>query len=134
MVGDQPLGPLGDRPLQGLQGGLDVVGRVDRLAHVVQQGRQQELLVVRPLVPRQLEDLQAVIKRIPLRMILGALLDPFERLEQHPEEQEGVELVLEPLDLGFQVDVGMLLVQQCPSSSAIDARSIALPVIELLKT
>ena len=76
-------------PFQRLQGGLDVVGRVDRLAHVVQEGRQQELLVVRPLLPRQLEDLQAVIERIPLGVILGALLHPFQRLEQHPESKNG---------------------------------------------
>ena len=101
-----------------------MVGRVDGLAHVVQQGGQQKLLVVRPLLARQLEDLQAVIKRIPLRMILRALLDPFQRLQQHPKEQVRVELVFDPLDLGFQVDVGMLRAQEAlPAPRSRPARS-----------
>ena len=92
--------------------GLDVVGRVDGLADVVQQGRQQELLVVRPLFAGQLEDLEAVIERIPFGMILGALLDALQRLEQHPEEQEGVDVVFQPLDLGLEVDLGIFLAQE----------------------
>src|SRR5207247_4180792 len=45
VVLDQEPGPLGDQPVQGLQRGADVVGRVQPLADVVQQRRQQELLV-----------------------------------------------------------------------------------------
>ena len=111
-----------------------MVGRIDRLAHVVQQGGQQELLVVGPLVAGQLEDLKAVIERIPLGMVLRALLDAFQRLEQHPKEHEGVDLVLEPLDLGVEVESRGTSSRSSSSSSAIEARSMALPVIELLKT
>ena len=49
VVRDQPPRALGDRPFQGLQGGLDVIRRVDRLADVVQERRQQKFLVVRTL-------------------------------------------------------------------------------------
>ena len=101
-------------PFEGLQGRVDVVGRVDRLAHVVQQGRQEELLVVRPLLAGQLEDLEAVIEGIALGMVLRALLDAFERLQQHPEEQERVDPVLEPLDLGLEVDLGVLRRARAP--------------------
>jgi hypothetical protein len=59
-----------------MQGGRHVVGWVDRLADVVQQRSQEELLIVRPFFARQLEDLEAVIECSPLRVILGALLDP----------------------------------------------------------
>src|SRR5262249_22405600 len=45
---------------EGVKGCVDVVGRVDRLPDVVEQRGYQELLVVGPLLPRQLEDLQAV--------------------------------------------------------------------------
>ena len=48
MVLDQPERPLGDRAPERLDGGGDVVGRVDRLADVVEQGGEQEFLVVRP--------------------------------------------------------------------------------------
>ena len=101
-------GSCADRPLERLQRSGDVIGRIDGLAHVVQERRQQELLVIGPLGPRQLEDLQAVIERIPLGMIAGTLLDGFERLEQEPVELEAVDVVLEPFDLLFQVRLRVL--------------------------
>ena len=67
---DQPERPLGDAPRGGTRPpARDVVLRVDGLADVVQQGGQQEFLVVRPGLARQLEDLQAVIQRIALGVI-----------------------------------------------------------------
>ena len=71
----QPGCPLGDRTFESLEGRIDVVGRVDGLAHVVKQGGQQELLVVGPLVAGQLEDLKAMVEGITLGMVLRALLD-----------------------------------------------------------
>ena len=133
VVGDKPLCAFGNGAFQSLQRGRDVVGRVDGLANVVQQGGQQKFLVVWPLVARQFEDLQAVVKDISFRMVLRALLDPLHRLQEHPKKHVRVEPIFQPLDLGFQVDVG-IPAHRISSSSAIDARSIALPVIELLKT
>jgi len=45
---------------------------------VVQQGRQQELLVVGPFVAGQLEHLQRVVEHVSFRMVLPRLLYPFE--------------------------------------------------------
>ena len=54
--------------------GRDVVLRVDGLAHVVQQRRQQKLLVVGQPLDGQVIDLQAVVQRVTLGMELGACL------------------------------------------------------------
>ena len=111
-----------------------MVGRVDRLADVVQQRGEQELLVVAPLVAGQLEDLEAVVEGVPLGVILRALLDPFQRLEQEPVQLEAVDVVLDPLDLGVEVDRrGPRPGGRPPARRSRPARS-ALPVIELLKT
>ena len=106
--GDQGLGPLGDRPFERLQAGEDVVGRVDRLADVVEQRGEEELLVVAPLVAGQLEDLEAVVEGVSFGVVLRPLLHAFERLEQHPVELEAVDVVLDALDLEVEVDVGVL--------------------------
>ena len=66
---DQPGRPLGDQPVERTQARLDVSAAVDPLADVVQQRRQQELLVVGPFFARQLEDLQRVIQNVPFRVV-----------------------------------------------------------------
>ena len=66
MVRDQPEGPVGDRAPEGSDRRGDVVARLDRLADVVQQGREQELLVIRPGLAGDFEDLEAVVEGIPL--------------------------------------------------------------------
>ena len=48
MVLDEPERPLGDGPPERLDRSPDMVLRVDGLADVVQQGGQQEFLVIRP--------------------------------------------------------------------------------------
>ena len=112
VVLDQPGGPLGDRPFERLHRRADVVRRIDRLADVVQERRQQELLVVRAFVAGQLEHLERVIERVPLGVVLRPLLDPFQRPEQHAEELEPVDVVLEPLDLHVQIQVGIFRLEQ----------------------
>ncbi len=107
MVGDQGLGPVGDRAFERLETGEDVVGRVDGLADVVEQGGEQEFLVVTSLVTRQLEHLERVVERVAFGVILGTLLDAFERLQEHPVELEAVDLILDPLDLEIEVDLGV---------------------------
>ena len=47
VMGDQPRDAWRHLAGQGLDAGGNVVLRIDRLANVVEQGRQQELLVVR---------------------------------------------------------------------------------------
>ena len=112
-----------------------MIGRIDGLAHVVQAGPPAGTPRRRAArLARQLEDLQAVIERVPLGMISGTLLDGLERLEQEPVELEAVDVVLEPFDLLLQVDRRDPPRKSRSSSSAIEARSIALPVIELLNT
>jgi len=59
---DQGLGPLGDRSFERPERRGDVVGRVDRLADVVRQRRQEEFLVVAPLVAGEFEDLGSPIR------------------------------------------------------------------------
>jgi hypothetical protein len=72
VVSDQPRGPFRDRPLQRPE-----LGRVDGLADVMQRGRELGFDVMGSLIPRQLEDRQAVIERLPLRVTPGALLATF---------------------------------------------------------
>ena len=86
MVLDQELRSLGDQAVERSKARRDVIVRVDPLADVVQQGRQQELLVVRPRVARQLEDLQQVIEHVPLGMMLRRLLHVLQRQQQHAED------------------------------------------------
>ena len=52
-----------------------VVLGIDGLAHVVQQGGQQEFLVIRPRIASEMEHLEAVVEHIALRVVLGVLLD-----------------------------------------------------------
>ena len=112
VMGDQRGRPVGDRPFEHLQGGGHVVGRVDRLADVVQERRQEELLVIGAFVPRQLEDLKAVVKRLALGMILRALLHSFQRLEQHPVHLEPIDVLLHRLDLLIEVVVGRFFAEE----------------------
>ena len=64
MAGDEGLGAVGDRAFEGLEAGGDVVGRIDRLADVVQQRGEQDRLVVAALVAGQLEDLERVLVEV----------------------------------------------------------------------
>ena len=121
-------------PSRACKAAVDVVGRVDRLADVVQERRQQEFLVVGPLVAGQLEDLEAVVEGVPLGVVLRALLHAFEGLEQHPVKLEAVDVVLDRARPRRRGRRRGLRLARSASSSAIEARSIALPVIELLKT
>ena len=54
-------------PSRAASAGGDVIVRVDALADVVQQGRQQEFLVVGPAVAGQLEHLQRMIQGVAFR-------------------------------------------------------------------
>ena len=67
MVLDQPERSLGDRSPDRFDARGDMILRVDRLANIVQQSGQQEFLVVRVGVTRELEDLKAVVEcsRLP---------------------------------------------------------------------
>ena len=71
VVGDEPGSPRRDMLRQGLQAGGHVILAIDRLAHVVQEGRQEELLVVRQFIPGQIEDLKTVIQGVAFGMILA---------------------------------------------------------------
>ena len=108
--------------------------RVDGLADVVQQRGEQKLFVVRQCVAGQVEHLQAVVQRIPFGMVLGILLHVFQRQQQRLEDLKAIELVLH---LGQFLrpgrSPGYSSSSSC-SSSAMLARSIGLPVIELLNT
>ena len=53
VVADQPERPLGDGPAQGLDPGVRMILRVNGLAHVVQQGRKQEFLIIGPRLARR---------------------------------------------------------------------------------
>ena len=64
-----------------------------RLAHVVQQGRQQELLIIGPRLARQVKDLKAVIEYVALGMELRVLLDGFQGNQAHPVDGEPVEVL-----------------------------------------
>ena len=55
---------------------------VDRLAHVVQEGCQQQLLIVGQPFACQLEDLQAVVEHVALGVRFGRLYDVFQRQQQ----------------------------------------------------
>jgi hypothetical protein len=45
-------------------------------------------------------------------MMFSTLFDSFQRFQQHPEQQEWVNLVLDPFDLRFQVDLGIFAPQE----------------------
>ena len=90
---DQPEGALRDRTAERLDPRAHVIVGVDGLADVVQERRQQELLVIRARLARQLEDLQAVIERIAFGMIAGILLDRFQRRQPHLVDGEPVEMI-----------------------------------------
>lgn len=50
-----------------------------------------------------------MVEGIALGMVLRALLDTFQVLEQHPHQGEMVDVILEPLHLGFEVEFGAFL-------------------------
>ena len=89
---DQPGRALGDVTFERFERRGDVIARIDRLADVVQQGRQLKFLVVGQRVAGQLEDLQAVVQRIALGMPLGILLDGFQRHQQHAVHAKAIEM------------------------------------------
>jgi len=53
-----------------------VVARVDRLANVVKQGREQKFLVETTLIARQLKDLKAVIESVASGWYLALCFTP----------------------------------------------------------
>ena len=57
----------------------------------MQEGCKQEFLIVRANVSCQVKDLEAVKKGVALGMMLGVLLDRFQRLEPHLVDGESVE-------------------------------------------
>ena len=89
-----------------------MVGRVDPLSGVVQQGGQQELLVVWSAVARQFEDLEAVILRVAFRVVPRVLLHVGQRGQQGSEPLESIERRFEALHLRLQVSVGVFLAEQ----------------------
>ena len=67
--------------------GGDVVAAIDALADVVQQGRQQELLVVRPVIAGQLENLERMIEHVALPDgTRGDCITALQRQEQHAKK------------------------------------------------
>ena len=70
VMGNEPGRPRRDMLCQGLKAGGHVVVAIDRLADVMHQGRQKELLVVRQFVAGQIEDLQTVIQGVAFGMVL----------------------------------------------------------------
>jgi len=82
VVLNQPCRARTDRALQNPQTGRDVIASVNRLAHVVQQCRQQKFLVVGKFPSGELEHLQAMVKNIPFGMIFQRLGHVFQRLKQ----------------------------------------------------
>ena len=127
-------GPLGDEAVERFQAGGDVVVRVDRLAHVVQQRREQELLVVGQRVAGQVEDLQAVIEGVAFGMVLQVLLHVLQRQEQALIDLEAIDLLGGRGDGGFEVEVGILARRGTARARRCWPARSALPVIELLKT
>ena len=102
---DEPERPVRHGAAERFDARADVILRVDRLADVVQEGRQQELLVIRPGIARQLEDLQAVIERIAFGMIPGVLLHRLQGFQPHLEDGEPVEVI------GHRGDPGRLFLE-----------------------
>lgn len=127
---DEELGSIGNRAFECLQPGRHVIVRIDRLPHVVQQRRQYKLLVPRHAIAGQLKYLKAVVERIALGVIRGILLHILQRREQHAVGLEAID-ILERIHFAIQIQIRILLAEE--SSSAMLARSIALPVMELLK-
>ena len=60
------------RPVQSFQARLHVIARIESLADVVQQGRQQKLHVVRPAVAGQLEHLERMVENVAFGMMTWA--------------------------------------------------------------
>ncbi len=96
MVLDQPGGPLGDRSGQALQRRGDVVVRINRLADVVQQGGQEEFLIIRPGFAGEGKDLKAMKECIALGMISGVLLDVMQWHQTHLVQGESFDMVAHP--------------------------------------
>jgi hypothetical protein len=99
MMFDQPECPIRHRTSQGINPGFDVVGGINRLADVMQQGRQQEFFVVRADLAGDFEHLEAVIECIPLGMLLRALLDRLKRDQSELVDGERVEVIRHPPDV-----------------------------------
>ena len=91
-----------------MESGRNVVFGVDRLPHVVQQRGQLEFLVVRNLITRQFEDLETVVQGVPFRVILPALLDLFQRHQQHAVNLEAIHLLLDLQQRRVQIEVRIL--------------------------
>ena len=100
------------RPSSACKPGGDVVGGIDPLADVVQQGGQQKLLVVRPGVAGQLEHLQRVIQDVAFGVVLRRLLHRFQRQQEHAEERIRVIDAPSSASSSSRFRVGILLVQQ----------------------
>ena len=91
---DQPGRPRRDQSGQRLQGGGDVVLRVDRLADVAQEHREEEFLVIRQFISRQSERLKTVVEDVALGRLCGFSLTfsrgtssarrPWKRSAPHP--------------------------------------------------
>ncbi len=93
MVLDQPRDPWRDGAFQGSESRLHVVERIDRLAHIVEQGGGQELLVVRAGRACVFEDLEAVVQRVPLGVPFRVLLDGRERFQTHLVNGKSIDVV-----------------------------------------
>src|SRR5713101_3622967 len=108
---DEKARSLGDDAVQGRQAGRYMIGRIQAFAHVVQQGSQQEFLIIGPLLAREFKYLQRVKQRVSLGMILRGLTHVFQRQEEHPVELIRIDLAI----LGritVQIDSGIFLQQQ----------------------
>ena len=86
--------------------------RIDRLADVVQQRRQQKLLIVRQLVAGQIVHLQTVIQRVALGMPLGALLHALQRQQQHLVNLKRIDAAFFFEQFLIEIDIGILALHQ----------------------
>ena len=78
VVPNQPLGSLRDEAIQRFQSGVDMIVRINSLADIMQQRREEEFFVVRHGVFRKNVTLQQVVQHVPFRMILTTLSHPGE--------------------------------------------------------
>ena len=109
---DQELRPRRDGTLQRRQPGSHMIRWVDGFPNVVQECREDEFLIVRRAVSRQLEHLQAVVERVAFGVPSGVLLYVGQRLQKHAVDLEAVDVVLQPLDCSFQVQSRLLVAKE----------------------
>ena len=89
-----------------------MIVRIDPLANVVQQRREQKVFIVRQLVARSIEHLQAVIEGVPFRMVLQILFDVLEREQQRLVDLEPIDLLARFVERILDVQIRVLVRQE----------------------